>query len=270
MLQNKIKISCIIPTCDRPEYLKQALDSIFKQTYKPGEIIVVNNGKESLDLKDERYKNIKVYNIIPYVGVSQARNFGASLASGDYLAFLDDDDLWSENYLENTLKAIESGAQCILSRIDYLDKDKVSLAKNPHRRLSVENLYTFNPGVIGSNIVVSKNIFIQVGGFDTKLVTSEDKSLIIEILKRKIKIATLPDSQVLWRVHQIERLTDSDKLAEGIYLFNQKYRQSMKKWQYFYNLSKVYRHKLRIGEKRFIIHFFFVKLLFYFFKSIQI
>ena len=76
------------------------------------EIIIVNNGKENLDcLKNINNEvSIKVLNAVQNCGASQARNIGATFATGEYLAFLDDDDLWLPNYLGEFLRLIESSA----------------------------------------------------------------------------------------------------------------------------------------------------------------
>lgn len=261
-----MKISCIIPTCDRKEYLVEAINSALGQTCKPFEIIIINNSKDKFDLPDGIKEKVRVYNTEPYIGVSRARNLGAEIAQGDYLAFLDDDDLWNKTYLENVSKAIKSGAGCIVSRIDQWSDGKARQWKNPHGKITIENLLTFNPGVQGSNLVISREVFLRSGGFDTKLITSEDKSLIIKLIQNKINIKTLPDNQVLWRVHKEGRLTDSDKLAKGTLKFTQKHSDLMTKKQYFFNLSKVYYHKYKSGQKLSAFQYFFAKLMFHFFS----
>jgi glycosyltransferase involved in cell wall biosynthesis len=94
-------ISVVIPTLNtRPQFLKEALNSIEKQSYLPSEVIIVNNGIEDLKLP-ETSLNIRQFKIVFKSGVAQARNFGASISKGNYIAFLDDDDLWGQDYLKN-------------------------------------------------------------------------------------------------------------------------------------------------------------------------
>ena len=102
-------VSIIIPTYNRPHLLCEAIDSCLTQTYSNIEIIVVNDGgtKETENILKERYKNVVGIHtkyqvndekVIKYFykengGVSSARNYGLKKASGEYINFLDDDDL---------------------------------------------------------------------------------------------------------------------------------------------------------------------------------
>lgn len=244
------KISVVIPTCDRPEeLLKESILSAFNQTLKPLEIIVVGNGKTPVKLSKELESKVKIFEIEPYSGASKARNFGAEKAQGEFIAFLDDDDLWAKNYLVNNEKVLFNGAKCTISRLDKKIDDKIVAFKNADKNLTIKNLLLYNPGVTGSNIVIDKNIFFEVGGFDPNLPTSEDKSLIIELLKRNVAIKTLPDNQAIIREHRSgSRLSDSKKIADGIEAFAKKYRDIMDIETRLYNRKKVYEHHCRAGN----------------------
>ena len=244
-----MKISVIIPTCDRPEYLPETLRSVFAQSRKPDEVIVVNNGKLPLKLESEFASRVTVYDIVPYAGAAHARNFGAAVAAGDYLAFLDDDDLWNRDYLANAGELCDRGAVCVLSRLDALRGEKIEQFKNPDSKLTVENLLAFNPGITGSNIVIAKKIFFEAKGFDPKLPPSEDKSLVLELLLAAIPVGTLPDNQVLWRDHSGVRLTNHAKMAEGIYQFVRKYSSRMSFKQKIKNWLKIYHYRKKSGNK---------------------
>lgn len=256
-------ISCIIPTCDRPEYLSEAVNSALAQTLPPLEIIIVNNGREKISLPPDTLKKVIIKDTDPYIGASAARNYGVKLARGDYLAFLDDDDLWNEKYLENVYKEIEKGELCLVSRLDKIAYGRISQYKNAENKLTVENLLTFNPGINGSNIVIAKRLFWQVGGFDNKLPTSEDKSLIIELIKNKAKIKTLPGNQALLRFEPaLKKLTGAESMARGIYLFTKKYKKLMSFKQYFYNWYKIYYYRRKAGVKSAILPYIFLTLFF--------
>lgn len=244
-----IKISCIIPTINRTEFLVESINSVLTQTFPPDEIIIINNGDEMLSLPKEIRDQVKVYDIVFRAGVSQARNFGASMAKGDYLAFLDDDDLWGKDYLLNISKELNGGIDCFVGSFDQMIDDKVTKYKNASNKLTIDNLLTYNPGITGSNIVVSRKIFFEVGGFDVALPTSEDKSFIIELLKKDAKIKVLPSNQVIIRTHKNERLTDPPRMAEGIYVFTRKYSGLMTKKQFMENWKKIYKYRYKSGEK---------------------
>ena len=258
-----MKISCIIPTCDRPEFLIEAINSVLKQTLLPAEIIIVNNGRGPLNLPPQIAEEVKIHDIAPYVGAAQARNFGASVAIGDYLAFLDDDDLWSSEYLKKVAEALEEGNECVISRLDKIEEGIISKHKNAYQRLSLNKLFVSNPGVTGSNIVIKKSIFLELGGFDVKLPTSEDKSLMVEAIIKKIKIKVLPDNQAIFRSDKKrDGLGENPKrMAEGIYQFTLKYKNLMSRKERFLNWLKIYKYRFQGGDKMALIPFLFLYLL---------
>src|SRR5262249_49336199 len=93
--QNSPLFSVIIPTFDRIQMLKHALDSVFRQRSTDFEIIVVDDGSSdgTVDYLRRLERGVTVYTQ-RNSGPSAARNLGASQACGRYLAFLDSDDLW--------------------------------------------------------------------------------------------------------------------------------------------------------------------------------
>lgn len=257
-----IKISCIIPTCNRPEFLKKAIESVLSQTVLPMEIIIVNNGKDRIKLADEILSKVIIHNTEPYIGASAARNVGAKMAKGEILAFLDDDDLWAKDYLKNIARAFDRDKDCVISRLDILENGEIKPHKNADKNLTMNNLLTSNPGVNGSNLAVKKDIFFKVGGFDENLVTSEDKSLIIELIKAQTKIKILPGNQVIFRNNTDElRLTGAKTMARGIYAFTKKYKSLMSWRQYLYNWHKIYYYRYKAGKKLAIIPSIFLKII---------
>ena len=95
-------VSIIIPTYNSASFITEAIDSCLMQTYTKFEIIVINDG--STDNTDEVV--LKYIDKITYIkqenaGAARARNLGIAEAKGDYIAFLDADDLWSEDKIQN-------------------------------------------------------------------------------------------------------------------------------------------------------------------------
>lgn len=242
-------ISCIIPTCDRRGALLEAIESATRQSRPPEEILVINNGSRALDLPAALAKRVKVYDIVAYAGPSQARNFGASLATGEYFAFLDDDEVWGERYLESAAGAIERGARLIIGRLDELYEDGVRPYKNVCGNLTIQTILMRNPGINGSNIVVERKLFYELRGFDVKLPPSEDKSFVLEAMLRKIPIETSPEGQVLLKKDEGIRLTSNPaKMAEGVWQFTRKYCQYMTTDELLLNVEKAYRYRKAAAE----------------------
>ena len=244
-----MKISCIIPTCDRPDFLPETLQSVFRQTVRPHEIIVVNNGGGPLSLPDDYSSRVRVFTIPPYAGVAQARNFGAAVAAGDVLAFLDDDDSWSQEYLHHASQAIAAGAACVISRLDRLVDGNGQSYKNAQGKISTEHIFVHNPGITGSNTVITKDAFFAVHGYNPKLPPSEDKSLVLELLFRGLSVVALPDNQAIIRQHPHGRLSDPAKLAEGVSQFVRTYGNRMTGKQRRQNLLKVYAQRRQAGQR---------------------
>lgn len=265
-----VKISCVIPTYDRKELLKEALASVFKQRICPYEIIVVNNGQHELGLPPEIGSRVTIHNIEARAGASRARNFGARQASGDYLAFLDDDDLWGdERYLSRALEKIRGGAKCLVCPLFKKNNGSLKPYKNPAGQLEIKKILAFNPGVIGSNIIIEKKLFFEIGGFDEKLPTSEDKSLIIEVLKSGNETKTVEDNFVVYRTHGAKRLSDAAGLISGISAFIKKYRLLMDKETLFFNYYKIYKYKFLSDNYLAAIPMIFFRALKFFFRVIN-
>ena len=137
----KYKFSIIIPVYNTEKYLEKCLDSIINQSYQNMEIIVVNDGstdnsKDILFTYQNKYpKLINVYEKING-GLSDARNYGVSKASGDYLLFVDSDDYIESDLLLNISKNIKD------------DVDELNDAVPPHYRSSGHSVFSSNASFV--------------------------------------------------------------------------------------------------------------------------
>lgn len=184
------KVSIIIRTCNRPSVLKNALDSIRKQTYQNIEVIVVeDNENKSEKMIREHYSDleIKYQSAVGKMGRGAVGNMGLSMATGDLFNFLDDDDIFFENHVEilvNSLlnskaKAAYSIAEesqiKVISQDPYIIKEKRKLIryKQQYNKLL---LFSFNYIPIQS-IMFARELYDNLGGFDTNLLFLEDWDL---------------------------------------------------------------------------------------------
>ncbi len=241
-------ISVVIPTCDRLDFLKETVQCVIEQSRPADEIIVVNNGKAPLP---QAYlpENIKVLELAPYVGVSRARNEGVAVASGDYIAFQDDDDLWEKDYLKKVASLIkQENPDCIITRKDKLYDNKIMPYKNASGKLNLPVLFTINPGIGGPTTIVKREIFNTLGGYDTSLPTSEDKALIIDLIIKGYGVKAASNIQAIIRVHGGSRLTNSEFMDKGIKAFVKKYSNHMTFAQRNFNWLKVYYHRYRSNK----------------------
>ena len=103
------KCTVIIPTYNAAEWLKESIDSVLRQTFRDYELIVVDDGSTdntSSVVNAFGDKRIR-YFYKPNGGVASARHMGIDMATGEYIAFLDSDDLWPESYLQSMVSALE-------------------------------------------------------------------------------------------------------------------------------------------------------------------
>lgn len=248
-LKNNFLFSVVIPTLNnRNKYLKEAINSIEKQSFLPFEIIIVNNGEGTVETP-KSFLKIRQVKIAFKSGVARARNCGAKLSKSQYIAFLDDDDLWGHNYLKNIKKRIDKDQpDCLIGRLDQLINNKIIQFKNAHKKINKDIILIRNPGITGSSTVIKKNVFLEIGGYNSKFVSGEDKSLLLELIDKKFKIATVTKSQAIIRQSGMERLSDSKNISEGIMQFYKIYKNKMSLKQKIINLYKIYYYRFKMKK----------------------
>jgi glycosyltransferase involved in cell wall biosynthesis len=107
------KISVIVPTYNRPAFLERALSSIDAQTFQDFEVIVVNDGGSPVSEVTKRHDKVMLIEHTKNKGLAAARNTGIKAATGEYICFLDDDDVLYPNHFEVLINAMKDGAQVV-------------------------------------------------------------------------------------------------------------------------------------------------------------
>lgn len=187
MSQEKPKISIIIRTCNRPQVLRGALDSIRQQTYSNIETVVVEDGKAiSNKMIQEEYSdlNILYYATGEKVGRSRAGNLGLDMATGKYCNFLDDDDMFYPEHVMTLVSALmeknELAAYAIAEESQIIKK-----SDNPYKirekrkiiryRQPFNKLLLFYTNYLPIQcIMFSRSLFLENGGLNEKLDALED------------------------------------------------------------------------------------------------
>lgn len=185
-------ISVVIPTHNRCNIVGRSIDSVLNQTYDDIEVIVVSDGStDDTDAVVSKYENsdhrVKYVSYTPARGGNYARNLGISRSSGEYVAFLDDDDTWYPEKLEKQLKVLEENPLVGLvytgSHVIYVNE------KIEYRSIPKKSGYLLHEllldNVVGSTstVLVRKTIFEQSGVFDENLGALQDYDLWIRIAK---------------------------------------------------------------------------------------
>lgn len=173
-------ISVVIPLYNKEQSITSTLESVLAQTYKDFEIIVVNDGStdNSVDvvraIDDDRIVFISQEN----QGVSAARNTGIIAAKGEYVAFLDGDDLWHPEYLETLVRLISDYPNATLYGIGYskINDNKLPInVQSTSMRGEIETPWENYVGYwTGSSSSSSRELLLKAGMFDTRMTHGED------------------------------------------------------------------------------------------------
>jgi glycosyltransferase involved in cell wall biosynthesis len=197
-------VSIIIPTYNRAEELKRALQSVFGQTFTDWEVVVVDN--HSIDNTDSLIESfndpkIRLFKIHNEGVIAASRNLGLKHASGEYIAFLDSDDWWHPQKLEVSLKYLERGADVVYHDLFLVRKSnqkifwKKTTARNLKSPIFVDLLVNFN-ALPNSSVVVRKRIMHEIKGFaeDRDLIATEDYDAWLRAAKISEKFKKIPQT----------------------------------------------------------------------------
>jgi glycosyltransferase involved in cell wall biosynthesis len=210
MNKSNIIISVIIPVYNGASFINEAIESVLSQDISNIEIIVVNDG--STDDSEERIKGNKDSRIKVIrqenAGAAVARNNGVRLAIGDYICFLDADDIWAPNKLKLQLSEIEkdSGVNMVFGQVKEF-YDQTALSKSIVK--SEEKTFV---GYTPSAILISKNDFLKVGEFQGKWKVGEFIDWYDRAKHLGLKELVLPEILAYRRIHSgnIDRIYRPD------------------------------------------------------------
>lgn len=215
------KVSVIIPVYGAEQYIAATLQSVVDQTYKNLEILVIDDGSldRSIEIcrqfKDPRIKIITQKNR----GLAGARNTGIRHAQGDYLAFLDADDLWLPEKLEKHVEHLNKSPNVGISYCCSAFIDEAGLPLGIYQTpkltdITIPNLLCRNPISNGSSPVIRKEVFEEIKFqenlygtiedfyFDDSFRASEDIECWFRIaIKTNWKLEGIPEALTLYRVN---------------------------------------------------------------------
>lgn len=159
-------VSVIIPTYNNAKYIAESINSALDQTHPPAEILVIDDGSTDNTqavvsaCSDARIRYVK----IRHAGTSAARNRGIELASGDYIAFLDADDLWRPRKLEKQVSVMEHDRGiicCFTNFVRFMDGTGEALPEQFDFCPELAALPVINVGC-GSTVVIEGDPFVQL------------------------------------------------------------------------------------------------------------
>jgi glycosyltransferase involved in cell wall biosynthesis len=216
------KVSVIVPTYNNSPFLPATIDSVLAQTYPDYELIVVDDGST-----DDTAAALRPYNgQIRYLqqtnqGVSAARNRGLALALGDYIVFLDGDDLLLPHKLARQVEFLEANETVGIVHSGWQTIDENGQPLNTiepwHQapQLDLETWLFWKPVFLGA-MMFRRRLLAQTPGFDPALRQAEDTDLLLCLAAAGCPMAWLPEVTVFYRQHGTNTMRNGRQQAEAI------------------------------------------------------
>ena len=229
---NENLVSIIIPYYKKKEYILKTINSILNQSYTQFEIIIIYDDENLSDLNylDKLFKlekKIKIIKNSRNIGAGFSRNKGIENAKGDFIAFIDADDIWKKNKLENQINfMIKEKLEFSHTSYEIIDKNDKVLGKRFSRNfIKVDDL--IKSCDIGLSTVIFRKKIIDDQTKFPNLKTKEDFVLWIKILQKNIFITSLNETLTSWRKidnslssSTIQKLSDAFKVYNYYMKFN--------------------------------------------------
>ncbi len=202
-----IRFSVVIPTRARHHFLKQAIASVLEQSHPAHEIIVVDDGEGAADAVGQMHPSVRVLDNRQR-GPVPARNLGVESATGEAIAFLDDDDWWIDrDYLKTASEMVEQGASFI-----YADGVMAFEDGRPQLPFSFHadgETLTRDNTILISAVIFARALHKQLGGFDETLPFYWDWDWYLRVARAGHALERIMRPVVAIRVHARNMSGDS-------------------------------------------------------------
>jgi glycosyltransferase involved in cell wall biosynthesis len=216
--ESETLVSVVIPTYERQEYLRGAIQTALGQTYDPIEVIVVDDGSSepyAAEIVADFPESVMCIRHDKNQGLSAARNTGIQAANGEYIAFLDDDDRWNKDKIGRQVSILsehkEAGlATCLVVSITP-NKEIVHCEPDAPSGDCLESMLIGNQIGTPSKVLVRKDCFDNIGFFDESLPTKQDWDLYIRLCK-EWSVVAISDYLCFRTIH--ESMSSSSRALE--------------------------------------------------------
>ena len=193
-------VSTIIPCLNGERYLAETIGSVLAQSYRPLEIVVVDDGSTDRSVEIARSFGDPVRVLTqPRSGASAARNRGVESANGVLLAFLDADDLWTEGGLNRLVAALVRGPN--LDMVLGHTEQFVSPDVPPAARVRIRFDHAPTPARLSGALLVRRSAFDRVGGFSPRWQTGEFIDWYLRAEELGLRSVVLPETVLRRRLH---------------------------------------------------------------------
>jgi len=197
---NNPLVSVILPVFNGERYLAEAIESARRQRYAPLQTIVVDDGSTDASATvARRFGRVVEYCFQPNRGIGAARNRGVSLAHGDYFAFLDADDVWSETKLERQMATLarQPELDAVFGYVTQFHSPELSQEARKQILCQPEPL----PGYLPSTLLVRRQAFFRVGQFGETIRMGEFADWYLRAVELGLKMCMLRAVVARRRLH---------------------------------------------------------------------
>ncbi len=193
-------VNIIIPVYNGERYLAQAIESALSQTHRPIQVMVVDDGSTDASLRlAQQYSDSISFCTQPHMGISAARNRGFELAQGDYLAFLDADDVWLEDKLARQMDVFLGHPELdmVFGQVSQFVSPELQESVKRKLRVPTEPM----PGYSADSMLIKRTSFLRVGLFDTAWEIGEFVDWYAKAIEKGLRSTMLTEVVTRRRVH---------------------------------------------------------------------
>jgi glycosyltransferase involved in cell wall biosynthesis len=199
MRVDNLCVSVIVPVYNGEHYLAAALDSVVGQNYRPLELIVVDDGSTDRSADIARSYEGVCYVYQPNQGHGPARNAGIAAALGEFIAFLDADDVWAPDKLRLQAGYLLAHPEvgCVICHMHAALEPGMEWPAHLNR-----DYYGTDPvAYVPSAILARRAVFDRIGGFDGRYRHGDDSDWFFRARDAGVQVAELPDCLLTRRIH---------------------------------------------------------------------
>jgi len=219
------KVSVVIPTYNRQRLVQDTIDSVLRQTFEDLELIVIDDGStdDTRRVLQDRYGTRLRYVYQENQGESAARNHGIALAGGEYVAFVDSDDLWHAQKLERQVKVFDAdpGVGLVSTQAYWINYQGLELRKTPDGQGRQGDAISWGELVLdnviaggGSSALIRKECLERTRGFDQSIRFGEEWDLWIRIA-HDYRVHQIPAPLVYYRLNPFGTRSWAPRAAEA-------------------------------------------------------
>jgi glycosyltransferase involved in cell wall biosynthesis len=236
-------VTAIITTFNRPTLVRRAIKSVVAQTYKPLEVIVVDDCSEvGLEgwLRSERVDRVQYVRHQENLGLAASRNTGLRLAGGKYVAFLDDDDEWKNCFIARLVEQFAALPSEELERVGVAycgtevrrpGKSKFAIAMPQNNGNLREAIVRDGARTLSSTALFSRDALEVVGAFDETLPSSIDHDIWMSLATHGYYAHSLNEPlAIIYRSPSGRMTTDTALRIRGVRMYAEKWQPTYEVW----------------------------------------